>query len=396
VVNVERANNRIVISDYTLAGQTGGARTIIQHLRYFKAFGWEPRLFVSQITPERRTEIDCKIVKVPTLKLGGVVKRVSHAWCADWLARRWKPAIIWGHGDLLRQDVLSLHNCLHLTAERLTGHASTSSHMKLHDRQLTRPDTFRHIIANSRLMKADLIERYRIDAAKITVIYPGYDPAVFGFGDDWRQTLVRRRAALGLDPSHFVVLFATSGAYKKRGVGRFLDGLAGFVAATTAAERQARPVTALLIGKAKEKRLREQVDRRGLASCAQYLATVEHIERFYQCADVLVHSAVIEEFGQIVQEAAICGCPVIASKYVGATELMGAQLADFIMDEPTAEQITERLLEVYRAPSDTVRRAWNDGLSDAMKANTWEHNSRLSHALCLDVLERKSGQVVSG
>jgi UDP-glucose:(heptosyl)LPS alpha-1,3-glucosyltransferase len=197
---------------------------------------------------------------------------------------------------------------------------------------------------------------------------------------------------IGLDLSHFVVLFATSGAYKKRGVGQFLDGFAAFVAETTDAERQARPVTALLIGKAKEKRLREQIDRRGLAPCARYLATVGHIERYYQSADVLVHSAVIEEFGQIVQEAAVCGCPVIASKHVGATELMGPRLADLVMDEPTAEQITERLLKLYRAPRDAVRDSWIGGLGDAMKANTWEHNSRLSHALCLDVLERKRGQ----
>jgi UDP-glucose:(heptosyl)LPS alpha-1,3-glucosyltransferase len=393
-MNVERADRRIAISDYTLAGQTGGARTIIQHLRYFAAFDWEPRLFVSQITPARRAEIDCKIVKVPTLKLGGLVKRVTHAWFADRLARRWNPDIIWGHGDLMRQDVLSVHNCLHLTSERLTGHASTSSHAKMHDLQLTRHDSFRHIIANSKLMRSDLIERYQIDADRISVIYPGYDPAAFGFGGDWRQTLAQQRAALGLDPSQFVVLFATSGAYKKRGVGRFLDGLAGFVAATTDAERQARPVTALLIGKANANRLLEQINQRGLAPVAQYLATVEHIEHFYQCADVLVHAAVLEEFGQIVQEAAVCGCPVIASKHVGATEIMGAKLAEFIMDEPSGEQITERLLEVYRAPMDAVRSRWIDGLSDAMKANTWEHNSRLSHALCLEVLERKRVQAV--
>ena len=394
-MNVERANRRIAISDYTLAGQTGGARTIIQHLHYFQAFGWEPRLFVSNIAPERRAEIDCKIVRVPTLKLSGVVKRVSHAWFTDRLAQRWKPDIIWGHGDLMRQDVLSLHNCLHLTSERLTGHASTSSHSKMHDRQLTRHDSFRQIIANSKLMKADLIERYRIDPARISVIYPGFDPAAFGFGDDWRQTLTQQRAALGLDLSHFVVLFATSGAYRKRGVERFLDGLAAFVAETTDAERQARPVTALLIGKANEKRLREQIGQRGLAACVQYLATVAHIERYYQSSDVLVHSAVLEEFGQIVQEAAICGCPVITSRHVGATELMGARLADLVMDEPTAEQIAGRLLEVYRAPRDVVRRRWIDGLSPEMKANTWEHNSRVSHALCLDVLERKSGRAVS-
>lgn len=391
-MTIERADARIVISDYTFAGHTGSMRTITQHLRFFAAFGWEPRLFVSVITPQRRREIECPVVRVPTLKLGGFVKRVSHGWFADRLARRWNADLVWGHGNLLRQDVLSLHNCLHLTSERLTGKASGSSHAKMHDLQLKRHDSFRHIIANSLLMKNDLIERYAIDAARITVIYPGFDPDTFGFSETDPAARRSERAALGIDPSAFTILFATSGAYEKRGVGRFLDGLASFLGACGEDRLRKRPVTALLIGKADETVLDARVRERGIENHVRYLSTVERIERYYRSANVLVHSAVVEEFGQVIQEAAVSGCPVIASKWVGATELFGSELADYVMDEPTPEAIATRLYRVYDSSDHEIRKHWIERLSSEMKSNDWQRNSELSHRLCLDVLRQKRAQ----
>lgn len=382
-------NRRIIISDYTLAGTTGGTRTIAQHIQFLSDFGWEPALMASRITAERRDELQCEIIQVPSLRLGGVVKRASHAWFASRLARKRNPALVWGHGNLLEQDILSLHNCLHLTSERVTGKRSGSSHAKMHDRLLRRRDSFQHVIANSRLMQDDLVSRYAIDPSRITVIYPGYDPATFGNDSRWPDAFAGARSALGLSPSDFVILFATSGAYEKRGVGNFLDGLALFVQSLAAHELGSRPPAALMIGKADEVHLQRQVRARGLVPYVRYLATVDNIEQYYRAADVLVHSAALEEFGQVIQEAAVCGCPVIASRWVGATELMGPHLGDYVMKEPTPEAIVERLNMVFRNRREAIRDQWNEQLSPEMKSNTWEHNSRLSHELCLAVLQKK-------
>ena len=261
----------------------------------------------------------------------------------------------------------------------------------MHDRQLRNPRSFRHIIANSELMKSDLVERYRIEPGRITVIYPGFDPDVFQTDGDWSARLRQRRAELGLSDDDFVILFATSGAFRKRGVDRFLDGLAECAAAIDESQLRRRPVTALMIGKADQGELDSQVRARGLQRFVRYLATVKRIDRYYQAADVLVHSAVLEEFGQVIQEAAVSGCPVITSKWVGAAEIMGQAVGDYVMDEPTPAAIADRLLRTYGSARDAIRRDWIAKLSSDMKGNTWARNSELSHQLCMSVLEAKTG-----
>ena len=224
------------------------------------------------------------------------------------------------------------------------------------------------------------------------MIYPGFDPDTFSGDGNEIAGLDTERTSLGYNSDDFIILFATSGAYAKRGVGTFLDALAAFVGAVGADKLRARPVLALMIGKADEHTLMEQVRARGLEGSVRYLSTVERIERYYRAADVLVHSAVVEEFGQVIQESAVSGCPVIVLHWAATTEIFGRELGEYVLDEPSADLIAAGLSRTYRAERADIRARWKERLSDEMKGNTWQRNSELSHALCAEVLaEKRSG-----
>lgn len=366
---------RVAIAARTLAGLTGTETTVFEHARRFTALGWEVHLFAERLDSERARACGALPHKLPRWPWGSRLKRRLFAWLFERAASDERFDLVCGHGDTLSQDVLSLHNCVHAAHEAVFGTPlpGSSGPGWMHSRIL-RAGRFRLLVANSGLMKREVCARFGVPQEKVLVVHPGHDPARFR-PEDRAALGPAARKELGVPEGAFLAGLITSGDFKKRGVALFLEALA----------RLAPPIKerlhVLVLGS--ESRLgpyRGLAAGTGLGERIRFLPPTPKVERFYHALDAYCHPALYEEFGQSVQEALACGAPVLTSRRVGASELLGGSAYESLLPEaPSAERLCADLERLVRDAG--LRRSLAEAGPKAVRENSWDSNFRKTRAL---------------
>lgn len=225
-----------------------------------------------------------------------------------------------GHGDNFDQDILYLHNTVHLEYELIHGKPIPEDHeMNIVHSKILQEQRFSKVIANSHLMKNDLVSRFNIPEESIHVLYPCMDESVF-FPQKEEQKQ-KTRAHYKIEQNDIVIGLVTSGNFKKRGI----DRLATILSALP--KELLKKVKILVVGKGKIPDIDKFAD---LAEHVIELPIIKEIQDIYNIIDVFLYPARVEEFGRVVNEAMGCGCPVITGDMVGAAELFTGRSRDFI------------------------------------------------------------------
>ena len=222
---------KLAVASRRVEGLSGAVRLILEEVRAASDAGWRVDVYAEMI--------DAAGVRA----VGGGGHRIMSRlpWpFSSWLKRRLfaemtatatrRHDLIHGHGDLLHQDLLSLHNCVHAAHEAKTGQPLPSRDAvgRMHSIQLSER-RFRLLAANSKLMKEDVMRRFGVPAELIEVVYPGFDPSRFRAADRARLGAgLRRELGLTVDQPLFGLI--TSGDFEKRGVAPFLRAFAKVVA----------------------------------------------------------------------------------------------------------------------------------------------------------------------
>jgi len=371
---------RVAIVSRRAGGLSGAATMILEHARRLSARGWSVHVYAESLDASALEAAGARAHRLPAWPWGSALKRRLFAALAERALRRGGYDLVHGHGDCLRQDILSLHNCVHAAHEAVHGRPMPEQDAvgRLHARILSEGG-FRLLIANSRLMREEVIRRFGVPPEKIEVIYPGYDPARFRPQD--REALRgEARRELGFSGSDLVAGLITSGDFEKRGVGIFLEALA------LACRRF--PLEAMVVGK--ESRLgptMRHAARLGLEGRVRFLAPIPRVERYYHCLDLYVLPALYEEFGMSLQEALACGLPAIAGRRVGAAELLGGEAREFLLETSRPEELSAK---IARLADPELRRRLGALGPEAVRGNTWERSFAATYA-CYERLLAEKG-----
>jgi UDP-glucose:(heptosyl)LPS alpha-1,3-glucosyltransferase len=187
----------------------------------------------------------------------------------------------------------------------------------------------RKIIANSMMVRNDIIRHYKIDPDKINVIYSGVELDL----DNSLAGSVRQE--LSIDLSTPIILFVGSG-FARKGVSEMLYLLA----------KLDHDFFAIIVGK--DKHIKHYIalsDRLGLAGKVKFIGPVRDIDRYYVDSDILMLPARYEPFSNVVLEAMRGGNAVITTRQNGAAEILQDE---FVMRESSDEKILpvlQRLLD---------------------------------------------------
>ncbi|MFN0118496.1 MAG: glycosyltransferase family 4 protein [Elusimicrobiota bacterium] len=295
-----------------------GTFTIVKNVfPLLRKKGWEIHLVCHKTDTEYFKKMGVHVHNVPFINIGKSARR----WLFDKLCRlkisKIKPQIVWGHGDILKQDILSLHNCVHKTFEltrpneKLKEQGMYGFHRKLLERQ-----NFKLLLANSNLMRKEVEARFDVPSSKIKVVYPGID--IDRISQNY--TIIEKNKAqkeLGLQSDKIYLGFVTSGDFKKRGLDRLIDILQSL---SLEVKKQ---VGAFVVGKDKETLFYlEKGKKCQLEGDFFIFQPRESPQIFYDALDLFVYPAYFEEFGLAPLEAAANGLPVITTCFVGASELL--------------------------------------------------------------------------
>jgi UDP-glucose:(heptosyl)LPS alpha-1,3-glucosyltransferase len=164
------------------------------------------------------------------------------------------------------------------------------------------------VIANSRMVKNEIIEFYDYPAERIDLVYTGVPLEVFSRVDDRR---FEQRRALNLRESDIALLFAGSGWERK--------GLREAIAACR------NPKLRLLVaGRGEERKFK--------AANVQFLGVVRDMPALYAAADIFILPTFYDPFSNACLEALASGLPVITTRDNGFSEIIEDGVQGSIVD----------------------------------------------------------------
>lgn len=263
-------------------------------------------------------------------------------------------------------------------ARRLKRPLVMTVHSTEYDRSLGHPwahivereqagiDAGARVIAVSRHLRQQLIDRYHADASKVRVIYNAVRPS---------ERLER------IDPTKRIVLYVGRLAAMK-GVDTFLRAAARVVPAVTDA-------LFVIAGEGPEyPHLIELAARLGIGDRVMFLGKVSDEEReiLLAGASVFVLPSVVEPFGIAALEAMAAGVPTIVSRTSGIAEISSGT---FRVDFWDVDEFASRIVELLEYP--TLRQAMGDeGRWEALREG-WPERARELVQVYLEAIHEGGG-----
>ncbi len=179
----------------------------------------------------------------------------------------------------------------------------------------------RLIIANSRMVKEQIVSHYAVPEERLTTIYNGVDLDRFSQDNrgKWRG---RVREDLGISGGSKVVLFVGTG-FKRKGLGTLIDAISFL---------RDKDVKVLVIGRDSPDRFRSLAKGKGGEGGIIFLGPRSEIERYYAAADLFVLPTLYDPFSNATLEAMASGLPVVTTKNNGASELVENGQEGFVVE----------------------------------------------------------------
>lgn len=190
------------------------------------------------------------------------------------------------------------------------------------------------VIANSRMVQAEITRRFGYPSDRIHVVYNGVPP--FTPPPDARATA---RSELGYREEDYVLLFAGSG-WERKGL------LFAIHAMNSLPHGRARLVVA------------GRGSARGLPPSrrVRYIGARPDLPRFLAAADAFILPTLYEPFSNACLEALAAGLPVITTRQNGFAEIIEPGADGEVIDDPRHVSALVRAIEAWRDPQRRAER----------------------------------------
>lgn len=207
----------------------------------------------------------------------------------------------------------------------------------------------KHIIANSQMVKNEIIKVYGVDRHKIDVVYNGIQPKEV----DYAQSYQKLSNEFDLQSDTPIILYVGSG-FKRKGVEEFL----GIISKMTT------KCQAFILGKEKKIYYYEQLAKDlGVYNKVVFTGPRTDVVDFYTISDIFLFPTHYEPFSNVVLEAMNFGNAVFTTKQNGAHEILSEK---YIMSSPKDFSVVDRIDKLLRN-KDALRAAKKDNQLMAAK-----------------------------
>jgi UDP-glucose:(heptosyl)LPS alpha-1,3-glucosyltransferase len=315
---------RVALVHMRHAGTGGTERYLNQIAAHLASLGHEPVVICRSHEEAPHPGVRFQLLR--PFSIGSGWRTMSFARAVEKHLRRSRYDLVFALGRTWSQDVLRLGGGCHRTwletgyavgksaAARRAGKARGRHRaaLRIEERAL-RPGACRRIIANSQMVKRDVIGRFGLSPSAVEVIYNGADLERFHPGRRAKEG-ARLRRELGFAPDDLVVLFLGSG-YARKGLDVVIQAFARHL-------RQRRDVKLLVVGYDSTPAVFETLAGRLRVENVHFAGGRRDAERCYAAADLYVLPTRYDPFANSTLEALAAGLPVLTSDANGGGELI--------------------------------------------------------------------------
>ena len=192
------------------------------------------------------------------------------------------------------------------------------------------------IIANSKMVKQDIIKSYDIDPTKIEVLYNGFEILE---KKSYQSSLSKLTKEFNINTGQPIILYVGSG-YKRKGVYEFLQILS---------QLDNKDFVAFIVGNEKKiKYYIKLVKDLSLENQVKIVGSRRDISDFFNICDIFLFPSHYEPFGNVILEAMCYGSVVFTTKQTGASEILDKE---FIMSNPKDFSVVKKIDDLLDDPS---------------------------------------------
>lgn len=316
---------------------TGGTERYLNHLARYLA----ERDHQVTIVCRRHETVPHPAVRFETLR--GLVFGPTHrmwgfARAVEQYLARTDYDVVFGLGKTWTHDVVRLGGGCHQTYVDRIQNAPDQPRARRVGRRWLRtrlalaiearalaPGRCLRVATNSKMVKQDVMQRYRIPADRITVIHNGVDLEHF-HPRHRAQAGVTLRRAYGFQPEHIVVVFLGTG-YHRKGLDQLLAVFPAFL--------QQRPEARLLVAGYESglAQWQARATRLGLHDAVCFLGGRRDPEVCYAAGDLYVLPTRYDPFANSTLEALASGLPVITTDANGGAEIMASGVHGAVLQD---------------------------------------------------------------
>jgi UDP-glucose:(heptosyl)LPS alpha-1,3-glucosyltransferase len=176
----------------------------------------------------------------------------------------------------------------------------------------------KYIIANSNMVREQIIDTYNINPNKIDVIYNGIELKEF----DYKKSFDKLSKEFLISKNQPVLLFVGSG-FKRKGAAEFLQIIS---------KLKTKDIKAFIIGKEKNIKYYQYLSKElNIDSQVEFTGPRKDVDDFYAISDIFLFPTHYDPFSNVVLEAMNFENVVFTTSNNGASEILDK---DFVMDNP--------------------------------------------------------------
>lgn len=324
--------------------------------------GYEVHIFSSSFESELA---DINPHKVSIIRIPKTLRGLSFAINSKKLIGQYDFDIVFGFGGTLYVDIYrpgggtekgyflqnlkSIDNkfirTLSLILSRIDPKTSISFYI---DYKIYKSNRLKLVIANSNMVRKDIIKHHNLPENRIKVVYNGVDLDRFNTSN--RQIFRKEiRKIYDIDDREILILFMANNFR--------LKGLYCLIRATALLKKTIRePFKLVVVGKGKFKK--KYIKLAKISGCERNLVftgKVDRPERFYAAADIFVHPTFYDPFANVCLEALASGLPVITTSYNGAGEIITDRVDGFVVKDPREISILAEKIAFFFNASNRIK-----------------------------------------
>jgi len=328
---------------------SGGTERFLNHIaRYLAGRGHEITIVCRSHVEAPHPAVRFEILR--DFAIGPAWRMWAFASAVEEHVRRSGYDVVFGLGRSWTHDVVRLGGgCHHSHLDRVLPAAPTAWKRLLGRRRLKHqvalriegralaPGGYRKVIANSHMVRADVIHRYGIPGSAVAVVHNGVD--LRRFDPALRQNVgLDLRRKLGLSADDCTLLFLGTG-YTRKGLDVLIDAFPRLL-------RERPGVKLIVVGyDSSQAKFQAQARARGVADSIRFLGGRRDPEACFGAADLYVLPTRYDPFASSTLEALASGLPVITTQTNGAHELIESGVQGQIIPPRDVSALAAQLVE---------------------------------------------------